>query len=103
MDAMRAEHCSKYGSDSVFETSNYRIRTTPAAEWNLVAEREGLSDDDFAAVLAQRFPGVGLGDGHHGRRIPDVLELMNEESAQLASLQKVEVTAIVLYTGPMVC
>jgi hypothetical protein len=103
MDAMRAEHCSKYGSDVVFETSNYRIRTTPAAEWKLVAEREGLGDAEFAAVLEQRFPGVGLGDGHHGRRIPDISELMREESAQVARLQKVEVTSIVLYTGPMVC
>ncbi len=103
MDAMRAEHCSKYGSDIVFETSNYRIRTTPAAEWNVVTDREGLSDAEFAATLKQRYPDVGLGDGHHGRRIPDISELMRDDSARLAKLQKVEVLAVVLYTGPMVC
>ena len=69
---------------------------------NLVTLRDGLSDAEFAEVRQAQFPGVGLGDGHHGRRIPDLSELMRDESARLAGLRKVEVLAIVLYTGPMV-
>jgi hypothetical protein len=102
MEAMRAEHCSKHGHSITFKTSNYAIETTPATEWNLVTLRDGLSDAEFAEVRQAHFPGVGLGDGHHGRRIPDLSELMRDESARLAGLRKVEVLAIVLYTGPMV-
>ncbi len=65
MDAIRSEDCLEYGSDTKFVTSNYLIRvtTTPATEWNLVNARAGLSEAVFSAVLAQRFEGVGLGEG----------------------------------------
>ena len=99
---MAAEHCTKEGNDQEFLTTNYKLRTTPKVEWELVMARKGRSEQEFARILAEQFPGVGLGAGFHGRRIPDAAELMRLESSIRAGLAEVEVFAIILYTGPMV-
>ena len=90
------------GHDRPFTTSNYHITTTPATEWRLVEARRGKPEADagLQALCAQL--GVGLGKDHHGRRIPDVDELVGLKSSREAQLIVAEVMALVLYTGPMV-
>ena len=43
-----------------------------------------------------------LADMRHGRRLPDVEELLRSDTAAKADLKLVEVVVLVLYTGPMV-
>jgi hypothetical protein len=86
---MRKEHCSKAGSREVFETTNYHIKSTPYQEWCLVV-REGNKE-------LQPEP-----DMRFGRRIPDIDQLRTLDVALRAKLNKPEVIAVVLYTGPMV-
>ena len=43
-----------------------------------------------------------LADMRHGRRLPDVEELLLSDTAAKADLKLVEVVVLVLYTGPMV-
>ena len=99
---MEAEHCKKYGHDHHFETPNYKITTCPATEWNLVVRREGRTLEEFMEILSKEFQTVGLGPAHHGRRIPDVNELLKLEESRHANLIKCEVLAVVEYTGPLV-
>jgi hypothetical protein len=83
MDAMKQEHCTKFGCRTVFITSNYNIQTCPADEWAIVAGERAYEK-------------VG------GRRVPNVQELLGSDQARQAGLQECEVFAVVLYTGPMV-
>ena len=84
---MKAEHCSKAGSNVEFETLNYSIKSTPYREWCLIVEKVKVSPEP---------------DMRFGRRIPDIDELMNLDVAKRAKLNRPEVIAVVLYTGPMV-
>lgn len=99
---MEAEHCKMAGSDFEFTTGNYRVTTRPREEWRLVLGRKGRTEQDFVKWLKAEAISVGLGDAGHGRRIPDLDELMKLESCEKAELREAEVIAIVLYTGPMV-
>ncbi len=85
---MEAEHCSKYGHDKEFTSSNYKITTTPQHEWNTVVRpnHEPMSDTEM----------------QHGRVVRDVDKLVESDVAKKAGLRKEEVIALVLYTGPMV-
>jgi hypothetical protein len=101
LDAMEAEHCKKQGHNHFFETPNYKIKTCPEIEWNLVRKREGKTEEEFMKILSNEVPSVGLGPAHHGRRIPDVDDLLQLEDSKQAKLIKCEVLAIVQYTGPL--
>ena len=83
--AMRAEHCSKAGFDTEFTTSNYSITTTPQREWRFVV------DMDTAGA-----------DMRHNRRVLNLEELSQLDTAKTAKLFRVELIAVTLYTGPMV-
>jgi hypothetical protein len=83
--AMEMEHCQRAGSSQVFETKNFRISTTPVAEWEIVKRTRQPPDDPSGT-----------------RRIPNIEELMSLDTAKEAKLIEAEVIAIVLYTGPMV-
>mmetsp|Transcript_64520 Transcript_64520/g.172798 ORF Transcript_64520/g.172798 Transcript_64520/m.172798 type:complete len:740 (+) Transcript_64520:143-2362(+) len=95
--AMEREH----RSTKTFLTPNYHVETQPAVEWLLVKEREGKGDEEWATICAQRFPQVGLGPSHHGRRIPDVAALLQLPICREANLTRIEAVAVVQYTGPM--
>ncbi len=84
---MRVEHCSLGGHDHEF-TSNYGVTSTPAQEWLYV-----VGDDK-----GKRAPCPDMG---HGRRIVSIEEHQERYLAKRAKLWRVEVIAIVLYTGPM--
>lgn len=86
-DVMEAEHCTMAGCDLQFSKDGKTgsKNHSPKEEWQNVMEREGKGDKR---------------DGN--RRIPDITELMELESTQLAKLIKEEVISIVLYSGPMV-
>jgi hypothetical protein len=88
--AMRAEHCFKGGHDYEFTTGNYKIKTTPEREWlQIVGDENGLR----AAVPDE--------DMKHGRVIVDVSELLKRPLAVTARLQRCEVIALSLYSGPL--
>ncbi len=76
------------GHDYVFETSNYKIKTTPCSEWLYV-----VGDDKL-----DRKPCPDMG---HERRIVPIKELMERPLAKKAGLLEEEMIAVVLYTGPM--
>jgi hypothetical protein len=82
---MKAEHCSKQGSGFEFETSKKK-KKTPQREWAIVVDREPLKS----------------GEDGGGRTIPKIEELMLLPMTVKANLLRIEVIALVLYTGPMV-
>ena len=79
--------CSKPNSNSSFTTSNYKVTTSPKAEWTIVVypTSEGV-----------------IPDMRHGRIIPRIEDLMQMDVVKVAKLKEYEVIAVVLYTGPMV-
>ncbi len=83
--AMEFEHCSKGGCDMQFTTGNYHITTTPKTEWRIIIDMDS-----------------SIADMRHNRRIPDIKIMAQSKLALDAGLKLFEVTAIVLYTGPMV-
>jgi hypothetical protein len=83
-EAMEAEHCSREGFD--FEFQKKGKISHPKKEWNI--------------VMKQRPCPIGELTGR--RRIPDIDTLQKLPQAEKANLQKSEVIAVVLYTGPMV-
>ena len=83
---MKNEHCSKGGCDVQFTSGNYKITTTPKAEWCIVVDRA-----------------CDTADMSHNRRIPDIDSIMAlSELTREARLETFEVISVVLYTGPMV-
>ena len=86
MAAMEAEHCSKAGSAWEFTTSNYGITTKPQTEWRIVIGEMKCPDHQCG----------------FGRRYQSVDSLLAIRPANDAKLIRVEVIAVVLYTGPMV-
>jgi hypothetical protein len=86
--SMEAEHCTLPGCEQIFQTSNYtEIKTCPKKEWEIIMMGAPCPEHDM------RF----------NRRIPVITELCELPLAKKALLQKAEVIAVVMYTGPMVC
>ena len=83
---MELEHCSKYGCDIEFTTSNYKITTTPKLEWNITVNHHPCPEENIV----------------HGRKIRKLSEVMEVSLVLKAKLIEEEVISIVLYTGPMV-
>ena len=84
MEGMRREHCDKADSKNVFSPGNYDISTTPEGEWLAVVDRE---------------EGERVSAGP--RKVKAASELLMHSQAKEAGLIEAEVTALVLYTGPM--
>jgi hypothetical protein len=84
---MESEHCTKPGYNEFFTSSNYKITTNQQIEWLIV--RGEL-----------QCPANQMG---HGRKIQPISQPMEKPTAKKANLSEVEVIAVVLYTGPMVC
>jgi hypothetical protein len=82
---MEMEHCSKGGHDVIIETTNYRLKTTPKQEWQILVDGE-----------------LKLADRGHGRVVEPIGYYMELPAVRLAKLTKPEVIAVVLYTSPMV-
>ena len=85
--AMRVEHCSKSGADHEFETSNYHLKTNSRREWSIVVNNEPLKPEEEV----------------HGRKIPDLENLLQLPISIKANIMRIEIISMVLYTGPMVC
>ncbi len=83
---MRTEHCTGLGSTLEFTTRNYGITTCPSKEWNIVHGTMECPPEDMV----------------RNRRIPSVDELLESSKSKEAKLNRAEVVAIVLYSGPMV-
>ena len=81
---MEKEHKSK----TKFTAPNYKIETCPSDEWRIV--------NNVDKSYEKKYEG-------HQRRIPDYKLLLRSEKAKKANLTEVEIIAIILYTGPMVC
>ncbi len=82
---MAAEHCTKDGCDFEFETSKKKKKTSKR-EWSIVVDREPMRS----------------GEDGGGRVIPNIDDLMLNPMSVKANLLKIEIIALVLYTGPMV-
>jgi hypothetical protein len=86
--AMRSEHCSREGSCHVFVTPNYNITTQPRSEWlYIVGDEQGHR--------------LACPDMSHGRRMVAIEEHMKNDLAVRSGLTRVEMIAVVLYTGPL--
>ena len=118
MQAMDLEHCKSYGHDISFTTPNYQITTTPQTEWGIVVlgEQPSMEHMDHGRKIVK----LALAD-HWARddlELHENLVLVREkddpngadekrmrEARMLiteARLQRSEVAAVILYTGPMV-
>jgi hypothetical protein len=82
---MKAEHCIKDGSDFEFETFKKKKKTSKR-EWAIVVDNVPLN----------------AGEDGGGRKIPNIDDLMLLSMSVKAKLLKIEIIALVLYTGPMV-
>ena len=116
MKAMEEEHCAVvegYGaSDTEFQTSSYRVTTTPRAEWAFVVEPDTV--DEMSAGIDRE---TGRSRGNRTKRSVDELfsnaaylvsssfkELgfdlkVTEEDLREIQLLPEEVIAMRLYTG----
>jgi hypothetical protein len=110
---MQLEHCVSCGHDISFTTTNYQITTTPAKEWGIVVLGDRPAQEDMRhdrTILDLALP-------HHWvapeetvlSETDDPTGAAAEErmrSAKVlvkdAGLQRSEVAAVILYTGPMV-
>jgi hypothetical protein len=82
---MRNEHCESEDSLERFIAPNYHVETCPRNEWAITVEND----------LSQANMG-------HNRRCLSIQQLMEFAVSREARLSRVEVIAVVLYTGPMV-
>jgi len=111
MQAMRLEHCVSYGHDISFTTPNYHITATPEKEWGIVVLGEPPAQQDMGhgrtildlaldkhwaapdgQVLSENHDPTGAAE----ERICEARKLVTD-----ARLQRAEVAAVILYTGPM--
>jgi hypothetical protein len=83
---MEHEHCHDKLSKHEFTSKNFNITTCPALEWAYVTGTKECPDSQMK----------------RDRRIPQIAQLMELEEATKAGLILEEVTALVLYSGPMV-
>jgi hypothetical protein len=100
MKGMRIEHCSKVmGSNSMFKTPNYKITTCSKTEWILVTTTDEQERNTYWLRSNNiKDPEKVL----HGRKLLIIAELKKSKLYNDASMQEVELIAVVLYTGPMV-
>ncbi len=85
-DAMESEHCTQPGCNQSFRTLNTRIQSCPKREWEIVVKGASCSGQNM------RF----------NRKIPLIDNLSELPLAKKALLQKAEIVAVVMYTGPVV-
>ena len=88
---MAAEHCSLGGCDHEFESMTYGVKTTPQKEWFYIVGDENRQ--------RQECPGSDMG---YGRRVLSIDEYMRTYRVERAGLNRAEVIALVMYSGPMV-
>jgi hypothetical protein len=84
--AMEAEHCHTRDSMTPFTTRNYGIETCAHNEWRIVVNHD-TSNADMRC----------------DRSVPILEESLLLPMVKAANLSRVEVIAVTLYTGPMVC
>ena len=87
---MAAEHCSFGGCDHEFTTGTHKVTTTPRKEWMYIVGDEN----------GQRWE---CPDMWHGRCIVSIDEYMQRPRVVRAGLNRAEVIALVMESGPMVC
>lgn len=100
-DAMAREHTSAADSNEVFTSSNYRLTTTPAVEWQFVVAPESRAawpaeSQDMIAPEHMRSP---LPEEGLRRRLRDFNSRLNAMEEPLLLVE--EAYASRLYTGPM--
>jgi hypothetical protein len=101
MQGMQAEHCLRGNSKTEFTTGNYNVTTTPATEWEFVAEpKDGVAYPHTPKDKAQWPKGMKW-QGRSGREAEDVEVIMRKKQVTLAGLLNMEVIGLRLYTGPM--
>ena len=99
---MKAEHCSRKDSREIFETSNYKIKTCPMEEWNIVigeTSPQFVGSKGSETMLAKAIRDEKMGNE---RRIPQLEDLKSLDVVKTSALREEEILAVVLYTGPMV-
>jgi hypothetical protein len=86
---MQKEHCVKADCTKQFTSQNYGISTNPKEEWLFVVEDQEPKDPRAK---------------DHGRKriTPAHLDHLIEHGSSTYDLQRCEVIAVILYTGPMV-
>jgi hypothetical protein len=113
MHAMHLEHCVSCGHDISFTTPNYQITTTPKKEWGIVVLGDRPEQEDMRHGRTI----LDLALSHHWVAPDETVlketdnptgaaaeERMRSAKALVkdAGLQRSEVAAVILYTGPMV-
>ena len=113
MQAMRLEHCVRDGHDIPFTPPNYQITTTPENEWCIVVDgkqpaQEHMGHGRTILCIASACHWVDP-DDLVLREMDDPAGAASEERMRAAralitkaGLQRGEVVAVILYTGPMV-
>jgi len=88
---MAAEHCSLGGCDYEFTYTHFTTTTTPRKEWlHVVSVDDGLQ------------MGCPPSNMNNGRRLLAIDECLQKPTAKRAGLNRAEIIALVMFTGPMV-
>jgi hypothetical protein len=88
---MAAEHCSLGGCDYEFTYTHLKETTTPRKEWlHVVSVNDGLQT------------GCPQNNMNNGRRLLAIDECLKKPTAKRAGLNRAEIIALVMFTGPMI-
>ena len=100
---MEVEHCSSKDSHREFTTKNYQLTTYPKQEWTLVVKSRPETEDMGHGRVLKDVDKL-LAD-YNGKLVADCRKSTSSkdfQEAKVPKIQRPEVIAIVLYTGPMV-
>ena len=106
---MFKEHCLRANAKTLFTTPNYNVTTWPILEWHFVVSPESevyyphTPADKKLWIMPETWqpPQVVVWKGEHGRDVKNIDDFMEHPTTKQAELQRVEVIALRLYTGPM--
>jgi NLR family CARD domain-containing protein 3 len=99
-EGMRREHIERKNSKTWFESHNYKVKTYPAIEWEIVVSPQvGVDYPHTPREKSKWKSQEWLGDC--GREITPLETFTSSSIAQQADLKVGEIIALRLYTGPM--
>lgn len=98
---VRTEHLEMPDSRMDFTTQNYGITTTPELEYTLVTRYDGAGGDNIEIAGTRRCPNARSQMQGDRRTLHPLSHYEASEVVRQAGLQRVEISVLVLYTGPM--
>jgi NLR family CARD domain-containing protein 3 len=102
-EGMRREHCERPNAHKLFTAPNYNLTTCPATEYEIVVSPQKSAVYAHTPAKRAEWSEEGKRDwkGKVGREVVKLEVFEQHETVIQAKLQRGEVIAVRLYTGPM--